>query len=79
MEAWEELLGFGGEETIRAFVGALSKKDAYAGHLPCPCGSGRRVRGCHGDLLRDLRNSVYWEDAKADLFRLRSADERDPN
>jgi len=26
----------------------------YRGHHPCPCGSGLRVRKCHGPMLRDL-------------------------
>ena len=26
----------------------------YRGHHPCPCGSGKRVRKCHGEMLRAL-------------------------
>ena len=26
----------------------------YRGHHPCPCGSGKKVRKCHGQALRDL-------------------------
>ena len=28
----------------------------YRGHHSCPCGSGRRVRACHGSALRALHN-----------------------
>lgn len=30
--------------------------DAYRGHHDCPCGSGKRVRNCHGNILRDIKN-----------------------
>ncbi len=26
----------------------------YRGHLPCPCGSGRKMRSCHGQFLKEL-------------------------
>ena len=29
-------------------------EDNYRGHHDCPCGSGRRVRHCHGELLRKI-------------------------
>jgi len=30
--------------------------DNYRGHALCPCGSKKKVRNCHGDLLREIRN-----------------------
>ena len=27
----------------------------YRGHVLCPCGSNKKVRNCHGDLLREIR------------------------
>jgi len=30
--------------------------DNYRGHALCPCGSSKKVRFCHGDLLREIRN-----------------------
>jgi hypothetical protein len=30
--------------------------DNYRGHALCPCGSNKKVRNCHGDLLRESRN-----------------------
>ena len=30
--------------------------DNYRGHALCPCGSNKKVRNCHGDLLREIRN-----------------------
>jgi len=32
-------------------------KSSYRGHLPCPCGSGRRIRDCHGDKIEKFCNS----------------------
>ncbi|HPM38249.1 MAG TPA: SEC-C domain-containing protein [candidate division Zixibacteria bacterium] len=29
--------------------------DDYRGHQPCPCGSGHRLRNCHGHKLRELQ------------------------
>lgn len=28
----------------------------YKGHHDCPCGSGKRVRNCHGELLRQIKS-----------------------
>lgn len=30
--------------------------DNYRGHLPCPCGSGKRTRSCHGKMLLQILN-----------------------
>lgn len=75
-EAWIQLLGFGGEAEVRAFLEALSRKNGYGGHLPCPCGSGKRLRSCHSKLFRELQEWVCWEDALADLAVLHAADGR---
>lgn len=29
----------------------------YRGHLPCPCGSGKRLRKCHGSVLKQLMDA----------------------
>jgi len=29
--------------------------DDYRGHQDCPCGRGKRVRNCHGNILRDIK------------------------
>jgi hypothetical protein len=28
--------------------------DDYRGHYSCPCGRGKRIRNCHGEILRDI-------------------------
>lgn len=30
--------------------------DNYRGHLPCPCGSGKRTRSCHGKMFLQILN-----------------------
>lgn len=32
-------------------------KKKYRGHLKCPCGSNRKIRNCHGELIRRILNS----------------------
>lgn len=34
----------------------------YRGHLLCPCGSGKRIRNCHGNILRDMLEAGLRED-----------------
>ena len=29
--------------------------DNYKGHTLCPCGSGQKLRNCHGNLLREIK------------------------
>lgn len=38
-----------------------SPKYIYRGHLPCPCGSGIRIRNCHGKQIRLVINSSILE------------------
>lgn len=41
--------------------------DTYRGHHPCPCGSGRRIRNCHGNMILKFKNSsMLLEQAKKD-------------
>jgi hypothetical protein len=56
---------------ISAFVNVLAMKD-LKGHLACPCGSGRRLRDCHIDLLRLMRRHLSRADALKLVERGRS-------
>jgi len=42
-------------EVYRFLKYAVSNQ--YRGHLPCPCNSGKRVRDCHGKILRLINES----------------------
>ena len=48
-----EKLNLGDEVTALAFVCFLYEH-GYRGHHDCPCGSGRRIRKCHGPTMLDL-------------------------
>lgn len=37
-------------------------QSAYRGHLLCPCGSGKRIRNCHGKILKDMMEAGLRED-----------------
>ena len=43
----------------------------YRGHHDCPCGSGRKVRVCHGPALRDLHDHHTPETVRADFLAIR--------
>lgn len=58
LEAYGDLLGLPSDEkTISAYLRLLSRK-AIKGHSLCPCGSGRRLRNCHGDDIEQLRRII---------------------
>lgn len=37
-------------------------QSTYRGHLLCPCGSGKRIRNCHGNILREMLEAGLRED-----------------
>lgn len=38
---------------------------SYRGHLACPCGSGKRIRKCHGDVIKMVMDAKLENDCKA--------------
>lgn len=40
------------EQVLRLFKILVDK--SYKGHNPCPCNSGKVLRKCHGDILREI-------------------------
>ena len=40
----------------------FTTQSSYRGHLLCPCGSGKRIRNCHGNILRDMIDAGLCED-----------------
>ncbi len=42
----------------------------YRGHHDCPCGSGRKVRRCHGPALRDLHDHHTPETMRDDFLAI---------
>ena len=54
VEFYATILGTSEPKTILTYLGIL-KRDTVRGHWPCPCGSKRRLRNCHGELINDLK------------------------
>jgi len=47
----------------------LSKKK-IKGHWLCPCGSGKRLRDCHGEIIRDLATKIPPQVARSSWEKL---------
>jgi hypothetical protein len=71
IEAYGEMLGVQGEATIRRSLVYLSR-ERLKGHWTCPCGSQRRMRDCHLEKFRKLKNKIPSRLAKLALKRLQN-------
>lgn len=68
-EAYGEMVGTSDRKTILRYLDCLSREH-MKGHLDCPCGSGKRLRSCHWDDLRVLRDKIPPLVARSALERL---------
>src|SRR5437867_1232116 len=71
IEAYGDMTGMIGEAAVKRCLVYLSR-DQLKGHWICPCGSGKRVRCCHAEHLRDLRRRIPRFIAKLALKRFRN-------
>ena len=55
LESYKGLFHVDDVLAVIAFLKILAD-DNYRGHIDCPCRSGLRLRNCHGDIMRELRN-----------------------
>lgn len=69
IQYYAELVGSDDPNVIADFLDCLRAKKTK-GHWPCPCGNGRRLRDCHQDFLRDLREKIPCRVADESLERL---------
>jgi len=53
LEYYEDLFDMKDRRRIVRMIQILAE-DNYRGHDRCPCGSGKRLRSCHGKVLREL-------------------------
>jgi len=74
IEFYTEVLGFNDGIHIAAFMELLARRNRPKGHECCPCGSGRKLRDCHADVVRNAWGKVAWQDAQADLALLKTPD-----
>ena len=51
---YQEVFDISDDLSVLGLLRILADDD-YRGHHSCPCGSGKGVRKCHGDILRDLK------------------------
>lgn len=59
-------------KTIRIMASIVSSK--YRGHQPCPCGSGKKLRSCHGPFTMNFYMDDRLKDiVREDFFLLREA------
>ncbi len=50
LEAYQDLFKENDLTTVILLMNAVSFEE-YRGHAPCPCGSNKKLRNCHGDRL----------------------------
>lgn len=59
LEFYASLLGTKDERSLLRFLVSLLR-EKVKGHWPCPCGSGRILRKCHMDGMRQLNRLPAW-------------------
>lgn len=59
-EAYKERYGVTEDVPLFALLTTLGKGLPLRGHIQCPCGSGKRLRDCHGPALQRDRESPYF-------------------
>jgi hypothetical protein len=74
LEFYTEALGFERNVNIASFMTLLARKNPPGGHELCPCGSGRRLRTCHREVVAKAREKVDWQAVKVDIELLKLPD-----
>jgi len=69
VDFYAPLVGSRDPRVIKQFVEMIVAKKMRS-TWQCPCGSGHRLRGCHGDAVRTLRNRIKRSAAKTTLVYL---------
>ena len=46
-------------------------QSSYRGHLLCSCGSGKRIRNCHGEILNKVMNARLQDECRAILLEVK--------
>ena len=69
VEAFGELVGFTKLPELREALRML-KRSFVAGHLNCPCGSGKKLRNCHLEIVRSAQKRISPQIAERMLERL---------
>lgn len=72
VEAYSDLLGASPKEQDLTYRLRMLAQDWPKGHWQCPCGSGRKLRGCHRDAMMELHQRIPPRMARRMLLRLKS-------
>ena len=59
-------LGSVSERTVHDTMKLMARISPPKGHVPCPCGSGRKLRKCHRELFTELRRKIDRRHAASD-------------
>lgn len=71
LQAYGEWFGTTDRKTVSRYLECLSH-ERIKGHWPCPCGSQRRIRNCHGESIRTIQTRVSSGIARKALARLKA-------
>lgn len=69
-EFYRGLLGKKEDIVVINFIRLLAKQNAPQGHEPCPCGSNKKLRNCHKELVLENRERLQWQLVRKDLDKL---------
>lgn len=68
LEAYRERYGTDNDRILAYLLFYLIEEIPYRGHSICPCGSGKKIRNCHGiQLIQDIR-SPYRKYFQSDAY-----------
>jgi hypothetical protein len=70
LESYAELIGTSDSAAVRRYLDYLSR-DIVKGHWDCPCGSNKRLRDCHLEAVKTLRQKIPPWVARSAFARLR--------
>lgn len=69
-EAYKERYGVTQDIALYNLLFALGGDRPLRGHLLCPCGSGKKLRNCHGPALWRDRESAYFPKYKLEAAKI---------
>ena len=55
LEYYRELFGIKDQRRVLKLIQILTEEQHYRDHDRCPCGSGKRLRSCHGTMLLEIQ------------------------
>jgi hypothetical protein len=70
IEFYADILRMNSDKTIIGFMKMLARKKHPKGHEICPCGSGKKLRDCHQNLLKETYSILNPKKVRLDLSNL---------